>query len=201
MEGIIKKLIRFATILIESRNLSDALRRRLHSSFLIPYSLFLAAVIALVLPSCQPSKEAAKPPVKLSPEVQRLAREILAPMEEPVTIQITRGGDGESKGEETQALVDFIAETSPKVSVNRLDIATHPDLLDLGVSHGPVIEMRGRAPGTLRYYGYPLRKEVRPFLEGILSASGYPATLAPEVESYISGLRGEVLIRVFVTPD
>ncbi len=175
--------------------------RRNYSLFPIPYTLFLAFIALLSLFSCQSGKEAAKPPVRLGPDVERLVGEILAPMEEPVTIQITRGGDGESKGKETQALVDFIAETSPKVSVNRLDIANHPDLLDLGVSHGPVIEMRGRAPGTLRYYGYPLRKEVRPFLEGILSASGHRADLDPEVEAYISGLDEEVLIRVFVTPD
>ena len=87
------------------------------------------------------------------------------------------------------------------MSVKRLNIATYPDLPDLGVSHGPVIEMMGRAPGTLRYYGHPERMEVRPFLEGILSASGYPTELAPEVKSYISGLDEEVLIRIFVTPD
>jgi len=175
--------------------------RRNYSLYPIPYTLFLAFIALLILPSCQPGKEATKPPVKLDPEVERLAGEILTRMEEPVTLQIFRGGEGEAMGDEAQALVDFIAEISPKVSVKRLDIATHPDLLDLGVSHGPVIEMRGRAPGTLRYYGYPLRKEVRPFLEGILSASGHRADLDPEVEAYISGLDEEILIRVFVTPD
>ena len=175
--------------------------RRNYSLFPIPYTLFLAAFIALTLPSCQPGKEKAKPPVRLGPEVERLAREILAPMKEPVTIQITRGGDGETKGEEAQALVDLLAETSPMVSVSRLDIATHPGAIDLGVPHGPVIEMTGRAPGTLRYYGYPERMETRPFLEGVLAASGHPGDLDPKVEAYISGLGEEVLIRIFTTPD
>jgi len=165
------------------------------------FEIIATLALLLALPSCQSGKETAKPPVRLGPDVERLAGEILAPMTEPVTLQITRGGDGETMGEEAQALVDFIAETSPKVSVNRLDIATHSKGIDLGVSHGPVIEMRGRAPGTLRYYGYPERKETRPFLEGILSASGHRAALAPEVESYISGLGEEVLIRIFTTPD
>ena len=163
--------------------------------------LIIAAIAALTFLSCQPSKEAAKPPVRLGADVQRLAEEILAPMEGQVTLQIIRGGDGETMAEEAQALVDLIAEISSKVSVNRLDIATYPDAIDLGVSHGPVIEMKGRAPGTLRYYGYPERKETRPFLEGILSASGHPAVLASDVESYISGLGEEVLIRIFTTPD
>ena len=172
------------------------------SIFPLPYSIFLAAVIAFTLPSCQSGKEAAKtPPVRLGPEVERLTSEILAPMKEPVTLQITRGGDKETAGEEAQALVDLIAEISPMVNVNSLNFATHPDTIDLGVSHGPVIEIIGRAPGTLRYYGYPERKETKAFLEGILWASGHPADLAPKVESYISGLGEEVLIRIFTTPD
>ncbi len=165
------------------------------------FSLFLTAIAALTFLSCQPSKEAAKPPVRLGPDVERLAGEILAPMAKPVTLQITRGGNGETMGEEAQALVDLIARISPDVSVNRLDIATPPDGIDLGVTHGPVIEMKGRAPGILRYYGYPERKETGAFLEGILSASGHPVDLSPEVKSYISGLGEKVLIRIFTTPD
>jgi hypothetical protein len=175
--------------------------RRNYSLYPIPYTLFLVFIALLILPSCQSRKEAAKPPIQLGSDVERLVGEILGPMEKPVTIQITRGGDGETMAEEAQALVDFIAEISPKVTVNRLDIATHPDAINLGVSHGPVLEMRGQAPGTLRYYGYPERKETRPFLEGILAASGHLVDLAPEVESYISELGEKVWIRIFTTPD
>jgi len=163
--------------------------------------LIILVPVLLALFSCQSGKDTAKAPVRLDSDVERLVGEILAPMQKPVTIQITRGGDGETKGEEAQALVDFIAKTSPMVSVQRLNIATYPDLPDLGVSHGPVIEMKGQAPGTLRYYGYPERKETRAFLEGILWASGHPAKLAPKVSSYISGLSEEVWIRIFTTPD
>ena len=159
------------------------------------------AILLFALPSCQSGKEASKPPVRLGPEVKRLTGEILAPMEGSVTLQIVRGSDSDSMGEEAQALVDFIAETSQKVSVNRVDIATHPDAIGLGVPHGPVIEMKGKVPGTLRYYGFPERKEIRPFLEGVLSASGHPADLTSEVRSFISGLGEEVWIRIFTTPD
>ena len=165
------------------------------------FEIIAIMTILLTLPSCQPSKEAAKPPVRLGPDVERLAGKILASMAKPVTLQITRGGNGETMGEEAQALVDLIARISPNVSVNRLDIATPPDGIDLGVTHGPVIEMKGQAPGILRYYGYPERKETGAFLEGILSASGHPVDLSPEVKSYISGLGEEVWIRIFTTPD
>ena len=175
--------------------------RRNYSLYLIPYTLFLALIALLILPSCQPGKEKAKPPVRLDPGIQRLAEEILAPIEGPVTIQIFRGGAGETSGEEAQALVDLVAGVSPKVSVEKLDILNDPGAKNLGVPHGPVIEMKGKAPGTLRYYGFPERKETRPFLEGVLAASDHPADLDPEVEAYISGLGEEVLIRIFTTPD
>lgn len=157
--------------------------------------------ILLALPSCQPGKEAAKPPVRLGPDVQRLAEEILAPLEHPVAIELILGGEGETMAREAQALVDLTASTSSMVTVNRLDIAAHPDPVGLGVSHGPVIEMKGSAPGTLRYYGFPERKETRPFFEGILLASGSPVDLPPAVESYIAGLKEEVWIRIFTTPE
>lgn len=157
--------------------------------------------ILLALPSCQPGKEAAKPPVRLGPDVQRLAEEILAPLEHPVAIELILGGEGETMAREAQALVDLTASTSSMVTVNRLDIAAHPDPVGLGVSHGPVIEMKGSAPGTLRYYGFPERKETRPFFQGILLASGSPVDLPPAVESYIAGLKEEVWIRIFTTPE
>jgi len=175
--------------------------RRNYSLFPIPYSLFLAAFIALTLPACQPGKEKAKPPVRLGPEIKQLAEEVLSPIEGPVAIEIYRGGTGETSGEEAQALVDLLAGISTKVSVNKLDILTDAGDKDLGVSHGPVTEMKGSAPGTLRYYGYPERKEVRPFLEGILTASGHAVDLPPKVASFISALDEEIWIRIFTTPD
>ncbi len=166
-----------------------------------PTKLFILALVVFALFACQSGKEAARPPVRLDPEVKRLAEEVLTPLEEPVTIRIFRGGEGETSGEEAQALVDLVAGVSPMVSVEKLDILSDPGAKDLGVPHGPVIEMKGKAPGTLRYYGFPERKEIRPFFEGILSASAYPAKLAPRVETYLVGLDEEVWIRIFTTPD
>jgi len=165
------------------------------------FRTILFAVGILALPSCQPGKEAAAPPFRLGPEVEALVKEVLDPLENPVTIRITRGGVGESSGEKAQALVDLITEVSPRVGVNRLDITTNPDTLVPGVSYGPIMEMRGQAPGTLRYYGFPERRETRPFLEGILLASGHQMDLVPEIKSFISALDQEIWIRIFTTPD
>ena len=161
----------------------------------------IIAIFISGLFSCQPSKEAAKPPVRLGPEVKQLVQEVLAPLESPVTVKLTLGGEGESKAEETVMLLGAISETTAKVTVNKLDLASYPDTPEPGVTHGPIIEMAGRAPGILRYYGFPERKEVRPFLEGILSASGQLSDLPPAVESYIKDLDEEIWIRIFTTPD
>jgi hypothetical protein len=165
------------------------------------FEITIAAFIALALPACQSGKEAAKAPLRLGPEVKGLAEEVLAALENPVTIKLTLGGEGEIRAEEAAALVDMIGETSEKVTVNRLDLANHPDTPEPGVSHGPIIEMTGKAPGVLRYYGYPERREMRPFFEGVLSASGRLPDLPPAVESYLTDLDEEIWIRIFTTPD
>jgi hypothetical protein len=165
------------------------------------FEIIVAVFIALTISSCQPGKKAAEPHVRLGPEVKALVEEILVPLENPVTIRITRGGEGETNGEEVQALVDLVSAISPMVSVTGVDISTNPDTHDPGVSHGPIMEMRGQAPGTLRYYGFPERRETRPFLEGILLASGHQTDLVPEIRSFISALDEEVWIRIFATPD
>lgn len=139
--------------------------------------------------------------MRVDPEVKQLAEEVLAPLQNPVTIQLTLGGKGESRAEEAVALTEVISEISAKVTVRELEIANHPDTPEPGVSHGPIIEMMGNAPGILRYYGYPDRKEMRPFFEGILSASGHLSDLPPAVVSYISDLEEEIWIRIFTTPD
>jgi len=165
------------------------------------FEIIIAAVIALTLSSCQPGREKAAAPVRLDPEVRALAEEVLAPLKNPVTIRITRGGNGETTGEKALALTDLVASVSPLVTVTTQDIASDPDRFSPGVSHGPILEMKGQAPGVLRYYGFPERRETRPFLEGILLASGYQAELPQEVRSFIEALDEDVRIRIFVTPD
>lgn len=163
--------------------------------------IILTAAIALFLPSCNPSGETARTPVHLGPEIRRLAEEYLAPHQEPFTLELTLGGEGQSKAEEAEALLGLIREISPGATVVKRDFSTRPDSKRLGVNHGPVLEMKGRAPGVLRYYGFPERKEIRPFLEGILTATGKAASIPHDVESYMKNLRDEVLIRIFTTPD
>ena len=162
----------------------------------------LSAVFAAltILPSCQPGKETARPPVRLAPEVQGVVEEVLAPLDAAVTLELFLGGPGETKAEEARALADLVARVSPRVTVAIRDIARHP-AADPGTDHGPLFEIRGKAPGTLRYYGFPERKEVRPFAEGILAASGARGRLSPEVRDYVARLDKDVVIRIFTTPD
>ncbi|MGD8353969.1 MAG: hypothetical protein PVJ01_07355 [Pseudomonadota bacterium] len=163
--------------------------------------ILLAALVVLTLPSCHPSGETARTPVHLGPEIRRLAEEYLALHHEPFTLELTLGGEGQSRAEEAEALLGLIREISPGATVVKRDFSTRPDSKRLGVNHGPVLEMKGRAPGVLRYYGFPERKEIRPFLDGILTATGRTTSIPHDVESYMKDLSDEVLIRIFTTPD
>jgi hypothetical protein len=154
----------------------------------------------LLLTSCQSGKETRKPPVKVSAEVKKIVQEGLASLTSPVTLHLHRGGENERQGEETQALLDFMAETSPNVIVVNSEFSDG-SRVDLEVDSGPVVEVKGSAKGIMRYYGFPERREIAPFIDSILVASGGPVTLSPDVRSFLSRLKQEVVVRIFTTPD
>ena len=167
----------------------------------IPFRYALIGLSALLLlVACDSPKQAAKPPVRISAEAKKIVQEKLASITSPVTLLLYRGGENERQGEETQVLVDFIKETSTKVTVVTGELDDEAKA-DLEVNHGPVVEMKSPVGGVMRYYGFPERKEVRPFLEGILLASGGAVKLSPDVRSFLAGLEQDVVIRIFTTPD
>ena len=132
-------------------------------------------------------------------------REALAAVKNPVTLHYYEGGDGETAGRKTWALLEFMAETSVQISVSRYSLDDGPSAAEirssLGVSHGPAIRMVGAGQGTFLFFGFPERKELGSFLEGVVIASGVQAILPPQVETVLANLQHEVLIRIFTTPD
>lgn len=160
----------------------------------------VALMGVLLLTGCQSGQDARKPPVRVSAEAKRIVQEGLVALTSPVTLHLYRGGENERQGEEAQALIDFMAETSPNILVVNSEF-TDASRAELEVDSGPVVEMKGRAKGIMRYYGFPERKEVAPFVDSILVASGGPIKLSPDVRSFLTGLKQEVVVRIFTTPD
>ena len=170
---------------------------------MMPFSLrstLIGLAAILLLTGCQSGQDAAKPPVRVSAEVKKIVQEGLASLTSPVTLRLYRGGENERQGEETQALLDFMAETSPNVTIMDIEF-NDGSTADLEVDSGPVVEMKGPAGGIMRYYGFPERKEVAPFVDSVLVASGGPVTLSPDVRPFLTGLKQEVVVRIFTTPD
>jgi hypothetical protein len=71
----------------------------------------------------------------------------------------------------------------------------------LGVDHGPVMAISGEDFMGISYYGYPARKELAPFLDGVVIASGGAPPMVPDTAGFLADLKKDVHIRVFVTPD
>ncbi|MDF1536236.1 MAG: hypothetical protein P1S46_07010 [bacterium] len=164
------------------------------------YEIVTTVLLALTLTACSSGKEAGKPPVRISEETKKIVQENLASLTSTVTLFLYRGGENENQGEETQTLVDLMARTSSNLIIVPREL-TEEAKSELEVDHGPVIELKGPTGGILRYYGFPERQEVRPFLDGILLASGQPFRFSPPVEAFLAGLEEEVVIRIFTTPE
>ena len=113
--------------------------------------LFLAASLALAFSGCQPGGEVAQPPATLGEKIQDTIREAVGVLKNPVALHLFEGGKGETAGRETRALVEFMAETSPMITLSISSFEDSPaggDLpSSLGVSHGPVITIEGLADG------------------------------------------------------
>jgi len=165
----------------------------------------LIAALSLSLASCQPGREPARPPVLLGQDVKEAITTTLASMKGPVTLHLYHGGAGETAERETRAVLDFMADSSPQISVvdHALDQKEGSPEKEFspGVNHGPVIRIEGANRGSLVFYGYPERRELKPFLEGVLLASGYPDNLPAVAEAFLADLDQDIRIRIFTTPD
>lgn len=122
----------------------------------------------------------------------------------PVTLHFFQGGN-ETAHRGTRAILEFMAESSGQIrlldhSLEPANNNTGPGLLQ-GASYGPVVRIEGVNPGSLYFYGYPERKELKPFLDGVLMASGVRVDLPTDAESFLSNLKEDVWIRIFTTPD
>jgi thioredoxin-like negative regulator of GroEL len=126
----------------------------------------------------------------------------LAALKKPVIVHLYTGGGNVNKTRQTSALLDFMEESSGKISVIRYDMDKEPSLkTSLGVDHGPVMALKGEKFQGHSYYGLPSQMELEPFLDGILIAAGQGQRPSPQAASFLSKLEEEVHIRVFVTPD
>ena len=140
--------------------------------------------------------------VRISRGDRDLVTTKLAALKNPVTVHFYSGGGNVNKTRQTSALLEFMEESSGKISVIRYDMDKEPSLKkSLGVDHGPVMALKGEKFQGHSYYGLPSQMELEPFLDGILIAADQGQRPSPQAASFLSELENEVHLRVFVTPD
>jgi alkyl hydroperoxide reductase subunit AhpF len=162
-------------------------------------------ILFLILPGCQPGGETVEPPFRLGADVKTGIRDALATMESDVTLHFYHGGKGDSTSRKVRALIEFMEDVSPRIRTEDYSLDERPGAAgfrsSLGVDHGPVVRIEGAGKGNHLFYGFPERKELNPFLDGILTVSGQPAELPDGVENHIVNLDQDVEIRIFTSPD
>ena len=169
--------------------------------------IYLPIILAIILiiSGCQPGGETVRPPVRLGEDAKTRIRDTLASMESAVTLHFYQGGTGDSTSRKMRTLLEFMTDTSPKVGREDYSLDEDPAAASfqssLKVDHGPIVRVDGAGKGPLLFYGFPERKELQPFLDGILIASGQSTELPAGVENYLVNLDQDVEIRIFTSPD
>ncbi|UCF30028.1 MAG: hypothetical protein JSV26_08050 [bacterium] len=160
----------------------------------------------LVLAGCPSRDDGAKsvsaPVIQLGEEATSLITRKMILLTRPVVIHLYRGSGKEKNTDKVEALLEIVAGASDNLSVVKHDLAEDPDLRrELTSDHGPIMVFEGPSEARISYYGYPERKELSPFLDGILISSGSTTPLTDRSRDFLGGLDREVGFKVFVTPD
>jgi len=133
-------------------------------------------------------------------------------LQEPVTIELfthsrsllTIPGQRECEYcEETKQLLTELSDLSPKLTLDVHDLRSDPDA---GAAEGvtadmvPTIILHGQDRGKIRFLGIPAGNEFSTLIQDIADASKGTTTLSQATRDELAKLKGDVHIRVFVTP-
>ncbi len=102
-----------------------------------------------------------------------------------------------------RALYEEIAELSPRVKVEWVEVPTAAQREALGLAPddtGPITVLRGAARGRVRYLGAPAGHEFPGLLRALGEVSRGASELSEASRARIAGLTSPTHIRVFFTP-
>jgi glutaredoxin-like protein len=103
--------------------------------------------------------------------------------------------------DDVQQLVEEVASTSDKISLDVHNIQTEREEAEKhGVDRVPAIVLKGKAKGTVRYFGAPAGSEFPNFLQDIQRVSTGEASLSDETREALAAIEEPIHLRVFVTP-
>ncbi len=164
--------------------------------------LFICLAVLAGLAACDLKPDRAGKKIRFEKTVLETVEDKLAQLNTQVTVHLYRGSGKESGAQETSALLDLMTEKSGFLTVERHNLDQESDIREtMKADHGPILIPAGPRNSRSSFLGYPDRKELAPFLDSILIASGQVPELGPGTEAFLKGLDEEVFIRVFTTPD
>ncbi|MEW6045305.1 MAG: thioredoxin family protein [Bacillota bacterium] len=105
--------------------------------------------------------------------------------------------------QETVQLIEELASTSDKISVEVFDRKLHPDKVQqYAIPMVPAIVVTDEAESrrNVRYFGIPAGYEFGALVEDIVDTGNGKTRLAPETREQLAAIATPVHLRVFVTP-
>jgi len=103
--------------------------------------------------------------------------------------------------EETQQLLEEVAELSDRITLVVHDVRANPEVMaENGVTEVPTLVYRGANRGSLRFLGIPAGNEFRNLIDSIVEVGNGESGLSDETRQALGALKEELHLRVFVTP-
>ena len=101
---------------------------------------------------------------------------------------------------DTNDLVNLVAENSDKVSVKQ-DMIGSDKAKEFSIEYAPGIALEGAKKYNLKFYGIPAGHEFGALIGSIVDVSRGEAPLAPDIIEDIASIDKPINIKVFVTPQ
>ncbi len=137
----------------------------------------------------------------LNDEIVQNVKDMLAEIPNEVTLTVFTDDQNCEYCTEIVQLVNEVAATSEKVTVEQYEIHKDNDRAQaLNIERAPAIAITGERDYGLRFYGIPSGYEFSTLLHSIQAASSGNTDLDDQVKSFLSDLNKPVNLQVFVTP-
>ena len=102
----------------------------------------------------------------------------------------------------TQQLLEEVTALTPKIHLEVVDFYKNQErAAERGIDRIPALTFDSGAKGQARYFGLPSGFEFAVLIESIIAASQRRSPLKLETRRQLKGLKEDVHIRVFVTPN
>lgn len=135
------------------------------------------------------------------PQKKQLQSQLSQQLLNPVTLRVFTQEYECDYCKENRELAQEIAALTDKVKVEVFDFLNDKEqAAQLGVDKVPATVILGSRGSYVNFYGIPTGYEFNTFLKGIIQLSRGETELSPETRQALGGLKGDIHVKVFVTP-